>query len=58
MDAVIEERCTALHGVPTHFLGVLDEVERRRAAGEVVDFRQLRYVPNKFSRMRMTTIFR
>ncbi|KAJ7207094.1 hypothetical protein GGX14DRAFT_500091 [Mycena pura] len=42
VDAVVQERCTALHGVPTHFLGVLAEVERRRAAGETLDMRQLR----------------
>ncbi|KAJ3567841.1 hypothetical protein NP233_g6099 [Leucocoprinus birnbaumii] len=42
VDTVAEERCTALHGVPTHFLGVLAEVEKRRAAGEVVDFGKLR----------------
>lgn len=35
-------RCTALHGVPTHFLGVLSEVERRRTEGEVVDLGRLR----------------
>ena len=42
VDAVVQERCTALHGVPTHFLGVLAEVERRRAGGETLDMRQLR----------------
>jgi len=42
VDAVTEERCTALHGVPTHFLGVLDEVERRKAAGARLDFSNLR----------------
>lgn len=36
------DRCTALHGVPTHFLGVLSEVERRRNEGEVVDLSRLR----------------
>lgn len=35
-------RCTALHGVPTHFLGVLSEVERRQKEGEVVDLGRLR----------------
>ena len=35
MDAISEERCTALHGVPTHFLGVLSEVAKRRDAGEL-----------------------
>lgn len=33
MDALIAEQCTALHGVPTHFLGVLGEVEKRRKEG-------------------------
>ncbi|KXN89148.1 Putative acyl-CoA synthetase YngI [Leucoagaricus sp. SymC.cos] len=42
VDAVVEEKCTALHGVPTHFLGVSAEVEKRRAAGEVLDFGRLR----------------
>ncbi|KAH9983134.1 acetyl-CoA synthetase-like protein [Russula compacta] len=42
VDAVINERCTALHGVPTHFLGVLSEVERRQQAGEKLDFSCLR----------------
>lgn len=44
VDAVAEEKCTALHGVPTHFLGVLAEVEKRRSEGENVDFGRLRYV--------------
>jgi len=42
VDAVISERCTALHGVPTHFLGVLAEVEQRQQAGEELDFSSLR----------------
>jgi len=40
--AVSEERCTALHGVPTHFLGVLAEVEKRRNNGETLNFKSLR----------------
>lgn len=35
-------RCTALHGVPTHFLGVLSELERRRNDGDAIDLSQLR----------------
>ncbi|KAH9939850.1 acyl-CoA synthetase [Amylocystis lapponica] len=42
VDALAAERCTALHGVPTHFLGVLAEVQRRRDAGTHVDTRALR----------------
>ncbi|KAL5514338.1 hypothetical protein ACEPAG_2426 [Sanghuangporus baumii] len=42
VDAVLQEQCTALHGVPTHFLGVLSEVEERRATGEMLDIRRLR----------------
>ncbi|KAF8553800.1 acyl-CoA synthetase [Imleria badia] len=42
VDAVEQERCTALHGVPTHFLGVLAEVQRRQEAGEKLDLSQLR----------------
>ena len=44
MDAVVEEKCTALHGVPTHFLGVLAEVKKRQESGEILDFSRLRYV--------------
>ena len=44
VDAVINERCTVLHGVLTHFLGVLAEVERRQQAGEKLDFSSLRPV--------------
>ncbi|GLB39151.1 putative AMP-binding enzyme C-terminal domain [Lyophyllum shimeji] len=42
VDAVVAERCTALHGVPTHFLGVLAEFDRRKAANETVDTNSLR----------------
>jgi acyl-CoA synthetase (AMP-forming)/AMP-acid ligase II len=42
VDAVAQEKCTGLHGVPTHFLGVLAEVERRQANGETIDTSQLR----------------
>lgn len=42
VDAVTQEKCTALHGVPTHFLGVMSEVEKRRKAGETLDFSNLR----------------
>lgn len=42
VDAVVEEKCTALHGVPTHFLGVLTEVEKRQNTGEKLDFSRLR----------------
>lgn len=42
VDAVVDEKCTALHGVPTHFLGVLAEVEKRQRAGEILDFSRLR----------------
>jgi hypothetical protein len=44
VDAVINERCTVLHGVVTHFLSVLAEVERRQQAGEKLDFSSLRPV--------------
>jgi hypothetical protein len=27
VQTVSDERCTALHGVPTHFIGVLEELE-------------------------------
>lgn len=42
VDSIPAERCTALHGVPTHFLGVLKEIEARREQGEEVDTRTLR----------------
>jgi len=35
-------RCTALHGVPTHFLGVLSELKSRRNSGEVIGLSRLR----------------
>ncbi|KIY71138.1 acetyl-CoA synthetase-like protein [Cylindrobasidium torrendii FP15055 ss-10] len=42
VDAVVEHKCTAMHGVPTHFLGVLKEIEKRREMGEDVDTSTLR----------------
>ncbi|KAG6899203.1 hypothetical protein C0993_012331 [Termitomyces sp. T159_Od127] len=42
VDAVVSEQCTALHGVPTHFLGILAEMDKRQAAGEKVDTSSLR----------------
>ncbi|KAH9477789.1 Acyl-CoA ligase sidI [Psilocybe cubensis] len=42
VDAVVEERCTALHGVPTHFLGVLAEVKQRQQDGRTPDMSTLR----------------
>lgn len=42
VDAVVEEKCTALHGVPTHFLGVLAEVKKRKQDGEIPDMSTLR----------------
>ncbi|KAK0203997.1 hypothetical protein DFS33DRAFT_1384269 [Desarmillaria ectypa] len=42
VNAIIEEKCTALHGVPTHFLGVLAEIDDRRARGKEPDTRSLR----------------
>ncbi|THH19623.1 hypothetical protein EW146_g1581 [Bondarzewia mesenterica] len=42
VEALVQQRCTALHGVPTHFLGVFAEVERRHNEGERLDFSRLR----------------
>lgn len=42
LDALREEQCTAVHGVPTHFLGLLDAYEKDKAAGAVRDFSRLR----------------
>ena len=39
---LVFSRCTALHGVPTHFLGVLSELKNRRNGGEAVDLSRLR----------------
>ncbi|PPQ87692.1 hypothetical protein CVT25_011459 [Psilocybe cyanescens] len=42
VDAVVAEKCTALHGVPTHFLGVLSEVNKRKQAGDTLNMSSLR----------------
>jgi acyl-CoA synthetase (AMP-forming)/AMP-acid ligase II len=42
VDALISEQCTALHGVPTHFINVLAEVESRRSAGHALDLSRMR----------------
>ncbi|KAI6045273.1 acetyl-CoA synthetase-like protein [Pisolithus marmoratus] len=42
VDTIVQERCTALHGVPTHFLGVLSEVQKRQQGGEKLDLSCLR----------------
>ncbi|KAG6865443.1 hypothetical protein C0991_002519 [Blastosporella zonata] len=42
VDAVVSERCTALHGVPTHFQGVLTELDKREAAQRKTDTSSLR----------------
>ncbi|CEL52517.1 AMP-binding enzyme, putative [Rhizoctonia solani AG-1 IB] len=39
VQAVSEEHCTAIHGVPTHFIGVLDALDH---AGPEVDMSSLR----------------
>jgi acyl-CoA synthetase (AMP-forming)/AMP-acid ligase II len=46
VDAVVDEKCTVLHGVPTHFLSILTEVEKREQAGKKLDFSSLRYHPS------------
>ncbi|KAG5641002.1 hypothetical protein DXG03_006427 [Asterophora parasitica] len=33
VDTVVAERCTTLHGVPTHFFGVIEEFDRRKKEG-------------------------
>lgn len=48
VDALLAEQCTALHGVPTHFLGVLGEVERREREGARMQFARLRCVARFF----------
>ncbi|KIM85713.1 hypothetical protein PILCRDRAFT_5365 [Piloderma croceum F 1598] len=42
VDAVVDEKCSVLHGVPTHFLSILTEVEKREQAGKQLDFSSLR----------------
>ncbi|KAF8909902.1 acetyl-CoA synthetase-like protein [Mucidula mucida] len=42
VDTLTAEKCTALHGVPTHFLGVLKEIQARRDRGEETDTSRLR----------------
>ncbi|KAG5654579.1 hypothetical protein H0H81_000104 [Sphagnurus paluster] len=42
VDTVVAERCTALHGVPTHFLGVLAEFDERQKNGEKLNTSSLR----------------
>ena len=44
VEALVEEKCTALHGVPTHFLGVLSEVDERRKHGQPLNLTRLRWV--------------
>lgn len=44
VEAVVAERCTALHGVPTHFHGVIAELDKREAAEGKLDTRSLRCV--------------
>lgn len=45
VDTLIAEQCSALHGVPTHFIGVLSEIEKREnATGESLKFDRLRQV--------------
>ena len=41
---MVAEKCTALHGVPTHFLGVLSEVEKRKEADNAPNMYSLRFV--------------
>jgi hypothetical protein len=44
VDTLIKELSTVLHGEPTHFLGVLAEIERRQQAGERLNLSRLRFV--------------
>jgi len=42
VDTLAEEKCTALHGVPTHFIGILSELKWREENGEKLDLSRLR----------------
>ncbi|KAJ3762213.1 acetyl-CoA synthetase-like protein [Lentinula raphanica] len=42
VDTLVNEKCTALHGVPTHFLGILSEIEKSKSEGEGLDLSHLR----------------
>jgi hypothetical protein len=44
VNALVQEQCSALHGVPTHFLGILAEVDRRHRKGDKLDLNKLRQV--------------
>jgi len=54
---VVGERCTALHGVPTHFLGVLSEVEKRKEADDAPNMYSLRFVAEMTVALSFLTIF-
>lgn len=43
VNTLIAERCTALHGVPTHFLEILEEITKRKQKGDTIDLSQLRW---------------
>ncbi|KAG8962345.1 hypothetical protein FRC03_004322 [Tulasnella sp. 419] len=42
LRALHEEKCTAVHGVPTHFLGLLSELDKEIAKGSTLDLSRLR----------------
>lgn len=44
LQALEKERCTGVHGVPTHFLGLLGEIARAKKAGKEWDLSSLRYL--------------
>lgn len=48
VDAVGEEKCTALHGVPIHFYGILGEMEKQQEEAMGMDFTRLRCVLRDF----------
>jgi hypothetical protein len=44
LDALEIERCTGVHGVPTHFLGLLNAIETGKQSGKAWNLSTLRYV--------------
>ncbi|KAF8320410.1 acyl-CoA synthetase [Clavulina sp. PMI_390] len=42
LDTIEKERCTGVHGVPTHFLGMMGEIDKGRKEGKIWDLGSLR----------------
>lgn len=42
VDALVNDRCTTMIGVPTHYYNILEEVETRERAGAILNLSSLR----------------